>query len=75
MNDEKFIWDARDVLWHANSTDVAGWIVYDAAPSVYCARTAGSLENPVVRAEFDNKEAARDFLMFIANAENNHENQ
>ena len=73
MTDEKFIWDARDVLWRVNSTNVAGWVDYDPANRFWYARTAGSIENPVVRAEFDNKEAARDFLMFIANAENTHD--
>jgi hypothetical protein len=73
MTDEKFIWDARDVLWRANSTNVAGWVDYDPANRFWYARTAGSIENPVVRAEFDNKEAARDFLMFIANAENTYD--
>jgi len=73
MTAEKFVWGKSDVLWHANRTRVAGWIVYDVAPSIYSARTAGTNDRPVVRAEFDNMESARDFLMFIANAENTYD--
>ena len=69
MSDEKFIWQ-RDMLWHATGRTIAGWIQYDLANRFWYARTAGTVNHPVVRAEFDNKEAARDFLMFIANSEN-----
>ena len=72
MSDEKFIWQ-RNMLWHANGRTVAGWVDYDAASRVWYARTAGTVNQPVVRAEFDNKEAARDFLMFIANSENTYD--
>lgn len=73
MSEDKFVWDNRGVLWHANHTKVAGWIDYDAANSFWYARTAGTFDQPPVRAEFDNKEAARDFLMFIANSENTYD--
>ncbi len=70
--DEKFVW-VNNVLWHANSPTVAGWVDYDLASQFWYARTAGTVNHPVVRAEFDNEEAARDFLMFIANSENTHD--
>jgi hypothetical protein len=69
-SDEKFRWSTSNVLWHANSTRIAGWVGYDANSMMYYARTAGTLDQPFVRAEFDNKEAAQDFLLFIAHAEN-----
>jgi hypothetical protein len=72
MTDEKFVWQ-KDLLWHANNRNIAGWVDYDLANQFWYARTAGTLTHPVVRAEFDNKEAARDFLMFIANAENTYD--
>jgi hypothetical protein len=68
MSDEKFMWD-NNVLWHANGRTVAGWVDYSINGQFWYARTAGTVSDPVVRAEFDNKEAARDFLMFIANSE------
>lgn len=72
MNDEKFVWKGG-VLWRANEDVVAGWIDYDAGRSFWYARTAGTFTHPPVRAEFDNKESARDFLMFIANSENTYD--
>ena len=69
MTDDKFVWGS-DVLWHANRQQVAGWLVYDPLSYIWTARTAGTLDRPTVRAEFDNRESAEDFLMFIANAEN-----
>lgn len=70
MSDEKFVWGKNDVLWHANRQQVAGWLLYDVQNQMWAARTAGTLDKPTVRAEFDNRESAEDFLMFIANAEN-----
>jgi hypothetical protein len=72
MSDEKFIWQ-KDLLWHANSTKIAGWVDYDLHSQFWYARTAGTVNHPVVRAEFDNKESARDFLMFIANSESTYD--
>lgn len=69
---DKFIWK-RDMLWHANGRTVAGWVDYDFANGFWYARTAGTVTHAVVRAEFDNKESARDFLMFIANSENTYD--
>jgi hypothetical protein len=65
---EKFRWD-KNILWFADGRRIAGWVDYDFANQFWFARTAGTLTNPPVRAEFDNQEAARDFLMFIANSE------
>lgn len=73
MSDEKFVWGKNDVLWHANRTLVAGWLVYDPHSHIWTARTSGTLERPTVRAEFDNRESAEDFLMFIANSENTYD--
>lgn len=70
MSEDKFVWGKNDVLWHANGRHVAGWLVYDANSQMWAARSAGALDKPVVRAEFDTHDTARDFLMFIANAEN-----
>jgi hypothetical protein len=69
---DKFEWN-RDILWHTDASVVAGWLVHDPVSNVWTARTSGTLCNPVVRAEFDNKESARDFLMFIANSENTYD--
>lgn len=68
--DEKFVWDKHNVLWQANSKNIAGWIDYDPSGQFWYARTAGTVTHPVVRAEFDNRDSAKDFLMFIANSEN-----
>jgi hypothetical protein len=68
MSDEKFEWD-KDILWHTGASVVAGWLVYDPVSHIWTARTSGTLDKPTVRAEFDNRESAEDFLMFIANAE------
>lgn len=73
MTDDKFIWDKHNILWHANTKNIAGWVDYDTNSQFWYARTAGTLDHPTVRAEFDNKEAAQDFLMFIANSENTHD--
>lgn len=70
MTEDKFVWDSRNVLWHAKRTKVAGWIDYDFSKRYWYARTAGTVDNPVVRGEFDNEQSARDFLQFIANSEN-----
>jgi hypothetical protein len=72
MSDEKFIWQ-KDMLWHANHRTIAGWIDCYPTNQFWVARTAGTVTNPVVRAEFDNKESARDFLMFIANSESTYD--
>lgn len=56
------------VLFRGNR--VLGWVNYVPAPQYWYARTAGTIDNPMVRAEFDNEESARDFLMFLANSEN-----
>jgi hypothetical protein len=69
---DRFEWN-RDILWHTNTSVVAGWLVYDPVSNIWTARTSGTLSNPVVRAEFDNKESARDFLTFIANAEHTYD--
>lgn len=65
----RFVWGKNDVLWRNDGRTVAGWLVYDLKTLTWAARTAGSAGNPHVRAEFDNQEAARDFLMFLVNAE------
>lgn len=70
MSDEKFRWGKNGILWYANSMKIAGWVNYVPAPQYWYARTAGTIDNPMVRAEFDNEESARDFLMFLANSEN-----
>jgi hypothetical protein len=72
MSDEKFVWKGA-VLWHANDDVVAGWVSRIATTQIWYARTAGTLERPTVRAEFDNRESAEDFLMFIANSENTYD--
>ena len=60
--------------WRANvlhqGDRVLGWLGYDATFQVWYARTAGTIDNPVVRGEFDNRESAKDFLQFITNVEN-----
>lgn len=72
MSEDKFVWKGA-VLWRANEDVVAGWVDYIAANQIWYARTAGTTDRPTVRAEFDNREAARDFLMFIANSENTYD--
>ena len=72
MSDEKFVWK-KDMLWHANGRTVAGWIGHNTANQMWYARTAGTVTHPIVRAEFDNRESAEDFLMFIANSENTYD--
>lgn len=69
MNDNKFVW-VKDVLWYADHLRVAGWVGYNPKGQCWYARSAGTLEHPTVRAEFDNRDAAEDFLMFIAHTEN-----
>jgi hypothetical protein len=73
MSEERFVWGKNHILWHANRTAIAGWVDNTPAGKFWYARTAGTVTHPVVRAEFDNLESARDFLMFIANAENTYD--
>lgn len=49
---------------------VLGWIGYELNSQMWYARTAGTVDNPVVRGEFDNEQSARDFLQFITTVEN-----
>lgn len=51
-------------------TSVLGWIGYDLTFKFWYARTAGTIDRPTVRAEFDNEQSARDFLQFITTVEN-----
>jgi hypothetical protein len=48
---------------------VLGWVGYDLHSQFWYARTSGTLDNPAVRGEFDNKESAEDFLQFITTVE------
>jgi hypothetical protein len=49
---------------------VLGWIGYESNSRMWYARTAGTVDNPVIRGEFDNCESAEDFLQFITSVEN-----
>lgn len=49
---------------------VLGWVGYDSAKAVWYARTSGTRTHPTARGEFDNEQAARDFLQFITSVEN-----
>ena len=55
------------VLFRGNR--VLGWVGYELASQLWYARTSGTLDNPAVRGEFDNKESAEDFLQFITTVE------
>lgn len=66
---EKFRWE-KNMLWFADGRHIAGWVDYDYTNQFWYARTAGTIDNPVVRAEFDNEQSARDFLQFITSVEN-----
>jgi hypothetical protein len=63
-----------DPEWRANvlflGSRVLGWIGYELANQMWYARTAGTVDNPVVRGEFDNEQSAKDFLQFITTVEN-----
>lgn len=60
--------------WRGNTlfrnARVLGWIGYDSTFKFWYARTAGTVDNPVVRGEFDNEQSAKDFLQFITSVEN-----
>jgi len=53
-----------------NRNRVLGWIGYESDSQMWYARTAGTIDNPIVRGEFDNRESAKDFLQFITTVEN-----
>lgn len=48
---------------------VLGWIGYELDTKVWYARTAGTIDNPAIRGEFDNEQSARDFIQFITAVE------
>lgn len=60
-------WKGTVLFRRAN---VLGWVGYDLTFKFWYARTAGTVDNPVVRGEFDNEQSARDFLQFITSVEN-----
>lgn len=49
---------------------VLGWIGYDSTFQFWYARTAGTIDSPPLRGEFDNEQSAKDFLQFITTVEN-----
>lgn len=49
---------------------VLGWVGHDFKSQFWYARTAGTIDSPPIRGEFDNEQSARDFLQFITNVEN-----
>lgn len=53
------------ILWRRSA--VLGWVgKCDTPETPWYGRTAGSLETPFIRAEFETEQAAKDFVLFLA---------
>ena len=59
------------VLFRGNK--VLGWVgmVGGYTPSIWYGRTAGTVDLPFIRGEFEVEQAARDFVMFLASTQEN----
>jgi hypothetical protein len=59
------------VLWRGRR--VVGWVgrVDGYTPSIWYGRTAGTVDLPFIRGEFEIEQAARDFVMFLASTQEN----
>lgn len=74
MDDEhRYVWD-KSLFWISEGHRLGGWVGKVDNPTdpllQWYGRTAGTQDNPLIRAEFETEQAARDFVTFICTTEN-----
>ncbi|MFM7008075.1 MAG: hypothetical protein ACKO0Z_01875 [Betaproteobacteria bacterium] len=69
---ETHVWDGG-LFWIHKGSRLGGWVGRSENPKdpslVWYGRTSGTAEAPVVRAEFETEQAAKDFVTFICTVE------